>query len=382
CPQRRLFTLAHNASLLPLAKAPADRKVESQVDLQPISYLSLPPPGALPLASTPVSGDVPLTPVRPVPAPSMCADIINSCLPIGHSMSVFRQQTTPMPLLLPLPSLSKPETVSPRIHCSSAAVKPGYFLLQMVCAPPAPPIATSQHAVGQELHRPIREEYEEVAQSSMRPHPLPAVQVGEKQVEEESSALTSTLSPLSSCAGEKEEVEEERNCAGTEGEEVEESCTVVGVVSLNGGGEEEQERQGGGAGGGGEEEASGGGEGEQGGEGEEEEEGQREDGEAERGEDGEKDKDEDQDRQGEEEEEEDFDDLTQDEDEEEVMSSASEESVLSVPELQVNRKSSSATLLSWLQIVVVLQFWLIIRKKAPDICDFTISTLSLCTMRV
>lgn len=43
----------------------------------------------------------------------------------------------------------------------------------------------------------------------------------------------------------------------------------------------------------------------------------------------------DRDRPGEEDEEEDFDDLTQDEDEEEVMSSASEESVLSVPELQV-----------------------------------------------
>uniref|UniRef100_A0AAY4C9W4 GON-4-like protein n=1 Tax=Denticeps clupeoides TaxID=299321 RepID=A0AAY4C9W4_9TELE len=51
--------------------------------------------------------------------------------------------------------------------------------------------------------------------------------------------------------------------------------------------------------------------------------------------DGEKDGDGERERQGEdEEEEEDFDDLTQDEDEEEVMSSASEESVLSVPELQ------------------------------------------------
>ncbi|KPP78307.1 GON-4-like protein-like [Scleropages formosus] len=50
---------------------------------------------------------------------------------------------------------------------------------------------------------------------------------------------------------------------------------------------------------------------------------------------GEKDGDGERERQGgEEEEEEDFDDLTQDEDEEEVMSTASEESVLSVPELQ------------------------------------------------
>ncbi|XP_041962509.1 GON-4-like protein [Alosa sapidissima] len=50
--------------------------------------------------------------------------------------------------------------------------------------------------------------------------------------------------------------------------------------------------------------------------------------------DGDKDGDGDRDRPGEEDEEEDFDDLTQDEDEEEVMSSASEESVLSIPELQ------------------------------------------------
>uniref|UniRef100_A0A3P8ZRB2 GON-4-like protein n=1 Tax=Esox lucius TaxID=8010 RepID=A0A3P8ZRB2_ESOLU len=49
------------------------------------------------------------------------------------------------------------------------------------------------------------------------------------------------------------------------------------------------------------------------------------------------------DGKGEEEEEEDFDDLTQDEDEEEVLSSASEESVLSVPELQETMKK-----LTWL----------------------------------
>ncbi|KAM6967531.1 GON-4-like protein [Aplochiton taeniatus] len=55
------------------------------------------------------------------------------------------------------------------------------------------------------------------------------------------------------------------------------------------------------------------------------------------------DKDRDPDRQGEEEDEEDFDELTQDEDEEEVMSSASEESVLSVPELQETMKK-----LTWL----------------------------------
>uniref|UniRef100_A0A673Y9T2 GON-4-like protein n=1 Tax=Salmo trutta TaxID=8032 RepID=A0A673Y9T2_SALTR len=75
-----------------------------------------------------------------------------------------------------------------------------------------------------------------------------------------------------------------------------------------------------------------------------EEEGERDGGQNGGGEkDGEKDGDGEQERQGEEEEEEDFDDLTQDEDEEEVMSSASEESVLSVPELQETMKK-----LTWL----------------------------------
>ncbi|XP_062320896.1 GON-4-like protein [Osmerus eperlanus] len=75
------------------------------------------------------------------------------------------------------------------------------------------------------------------------------------------------------------------------------------------------------------------------GEGEEEGEGAASGGEK----DEEKDGDGDPERQGDEEEEEDFDDLTQDEDEEEVMSSASEESVLSVPELQETMKK-----LTWL----------------------------------
>ncbi|XP_069041039.1 GON-4-like protein isoform X3 [Lepisosteus oculatus] len=97
---------------------------------------------------------------------------------------------------------------------------------------------------------------------------------------------------------------------------------------------------GGGGGGGGEQEGQRGGGADQVGEGESGGEGERDGGEGEKRGEGEGGEDEsekgdgDGERQGEGEEEEDFDDLTQDEDEEEVMSSASEESVLSVPELQ------------------------------------------------
>ncbi|XP_029282893.1 GON-4-like protein [Cottoperca gobio] len=282
---RRLFALAHNASLLPLAKAPADRK--------PISILPLPPPGVTLLSDPPtLSGVLPPTcgAVPTVPAHPVCADIIPSCLPIGQRT---QKSKNGIPVFLPLPSPPNPDTTNPRMPCSANAVKPGYILLQMVWTPPT---VTPQHALGQQLHGSIKEEQEEERQ------------VGEvRQVGEDSSASTSTLSPASSCAGEQED------------------WTPWGVC-LNGGGEDE-----------GREEAGGVGEGE-------DEEGQREDGGGEgEDDDGDKDKDEDQDRQGEEEEEEDFDDLTQDEDEEEVMSSASEESVLSVPELQETMKQ-----LTWL----------------------------------
>ncbi|KAM7421688.1 hypothetical protein PAMA_015708 [Pampus argenteus] len=324
-PHRRLFTLAHNASLLPLC--PADRQVDRpadrQVDVQPISYLGhLPAPDVtLPSNAPAVSGALPLT-------PPVCADIIQSSLPIGQS-SVSRQQDTRP---LSLTSISNPDTTNPIMPCSAAVVKPGYVLFQMVWTPSAPPTKTSQYALCQKLHGMIDQEQVEKA----RPRPQSEVRQVEEGGDEESSASTSTLSPLSSCAGAEEE---ERKVAGGGGEEEERRET--------GGGEEEERRETGDAGGGGEEDerreaGGGGGEGEQGGE-EEAADGQRENGEGERDEDGEKDKDEDQDRQGEEEEEEDFDDLTQDEDEEEVMSSASEESVLSVPELQETMKQ-----LTWL----------------------------------
>lgn len=309
------------------AKRLPNRRVKGQVDMQPISYLSLPSAGVTLLSDSPSCFRNMYS--HTVPTPSVCTDIIQSCLPIGQRTphSITRQQDRgPVPFLLPLPALTNSESADPITSCSAATVKPGYFLLQMMWTPAAPPTApptvTSQHALGKQINR-----LEEVkTQVEVMKRGEGEEMERRKQVEEESLASPSTLSPLSSCAGEKEEGE---------------SWAVVGVVSLNGGentgGEEEEGRRGGGAGGGGEEETGGGGEGEQGGDGEED--GQREDGGGEREEDGEKDKDEDQDRQGEEEEEEDFDDLTQDEDEEEVMSSASEESVLSVPELQVNRKS-------------------------------------------
>ncbi|KAI9532500.1 hypothetical protein NQZ68_032024 [Dissostichus eleginoides] len=295
-PQRRLFALAHNASLLPLAKAPAAR--------QPISSQLRPPAVGPP---PPSSAALSLAAAHTLPAPT-----IQPCLPIG--------QTTQQSILLPLPSLTSPETTNPRMPCSAA--KSGYLLLQMVWTPPT---KTSQNTPG-----PIREDRQDGGESG------------------ESSA--STLSPVSSCSdkgeegggngedggGEEEdergngEDDEERQRENGGGEEEE----VQGEDEAGGGGNEEEEGQR--EAGGGEEEEGQGEDG--GGEGEEEEE-QKEDGGGEE-EDGDKDKDEDQDRQGgEEEEEEDFDDLTQDEDEEEVMSSASEESVLSVPELQETMNS-------------------------------------------
>lgn len=297
-----------------------------------MNYLSLPPldvglhsdsPSFSAAAPPLICGSVPLAAVYPVPA---------HCLPMGQT--VPRQQSNP--LLLRLPFLSNPSTTNPIVPLASVAAKPGCFLLQMVWTTPTD---SSQHALEQEPNGQIRQEQMEGGKTSM----IPRLKVEERRREDEGSASTSTLSPVSS-SGEKEEEEEEQQGEVENGEEQQEeerkNLIVMGVVSLNGGkstdGEGGQGTEGG-DGEGVEEEEGGGGEGDQGGEGEEAE-GQRENGGGEREEDGEKEKDEDHDRQGEEEEEEDFDDLTQDEDEEEVMSSASEESVLSVPELQVNRK--------------------------------------------
>ncbi|KAM9309645.1 GON-4-like protein isoform 2-T2 [Pholidichthys leucotaenia] len=255
--ERRLFTLAHNASLPPLAKAQQQER--------------LPPPvcTAVPLA-VPVS------------------DIIQPCVHIGPN-----SQPIPLPL-----------ATSPTMPCT----KPGYFLLQMVWTPPE---------VNAQL-QPVGDDDEEHGVES---RPSPEQPIGE----EESPSSASTLSPLS----EREEQQRE-----------EENQMKNWIIGYNGGENTNKEDGEPGEGGGGGDEDTGG-EGEQGGDDEEEEEEEREDGGGggDGDEDGDKDKDEDQ----EEEEEEDFDDLTQDEDEEEVMSSASEESVLSVPELQETMKQ-----LTWL----------------------------------
>lgn len=277
--------------------------------MQPVNYLSLSPLEVelhsdstlvSAAASTPMHGTVPLAAVYPVPA---------SCLSIGHTPRQSNPTLQSNPLLLPLPFRSTPNTTNPIVPLAPVAAKPGCFLLQMMWTAPT----DSSQPKGQ-----IRQEQ---------------VEVEDRRGEDESSASTSTLSPVS-CLGEKdEEVKEEwKNSVG------------MGVVSLNEGestdGEEGQGTGGGDGGSDGEEEGAEG-EGDQEREGEEAD-GQRENGGGEGEEDGEKEKNEEHDRQGEEEEEEDFDDLTQDEDEEEVMSSASEESVLSVPELQVNGKRGRA----------------------------------------
>lgn len=292
------------------------------------------------MAPPPIPGVVPLTAVHPGPTHLTCADVMQSCLPIGQNMlqTVSAQESsTPLPLLLPLSSCQSPSTTNPRMPCSTAMLNSDYFLLQMVRTPPT----SSQDALGHRVIGPIRDQ-QKVAFSEQERQPEQM-----KQEEEESMVSLSTLSPMS-CMEEEEE---------------EEKWTVTGA-SLNGGEntgrEQEQSREEGGGGG---EEEGGAGEGEQGGE--EEEGQQREEGGGQRDNSREKDKDEDQDRQGDDDEEEDFDDLTQDEDEEEVMSSASEESVLSVPELQVNRMSilKVSTLSSWGRGTDDVPHWFVQREQ-------------------
>ncbi|XP_019220411.1 GON-4-like protein isoform X2 [Oreochromis niloticus] len=330
-PHRRVFTLAHNEFLLPLAKAQEDLPVEpdgeKQVDMHflPVSgvtLLSAPTTvsGALPLAPASICGAVPLTAVHPGPAHPVCAKVMQSCFPFGQNtpQTVSAQESpTPSALLLPIPSLTSPNTTN--------TLKPGCLLLQMVWTPSAPP-TSPQNVLEHHIHGPISEQQEEAFSKQEKL----------KQEGEESMVLVSTLS-LMSCTGDVEE-EERRDEQRLEQEEKE---TVAGVT-LNGGennGQEQEQWRGGAGGEGGE--GGGAGESEQGGE--EEEGRQREERSGARDDGGEKDKDEDQDRHGDDDEEEDFDDLTQDEDEEEVMSSASEESVLSVPELQETMKQ-----LTWL----------------------------------
>lgn len=287
-PHRRFFTLAHNASLLPLAKSPAQ---QGGREGRPLDSKPHPLP--------------PLSPNKTVDAGFAYSDSPGSNPPL--------ETTGPprLPCSTPTVTPTVTSTMTPVVTpTTTPAVSPAYVLLQMAWTPSGLPQAAPTESSSQQALR----QSSQVA--VVQPH-------GE---EADTSASPSTLSPLSSCMGEAEGKEEQE---------------MSGVLNMNGGengggGEEQKmEGEGGGTGGNG-----GDGEGEQ----QEEASDQREEepGESDGGgggeEDGEKDKDEEQERQGdeeEEEEEEDFDELTQDEDEEEVMSSASEESVLSVPELQV-----------------------------------------------
>ncbi|XP_035804661.2 GON-4-like protein [Amphiprion ocellaris] len=331
-PHRRLFTLAHNASLLPLAKALTDRQIDLSLPSPGASLLSDPPavPAGLPLAPAPVSGAIQFATVHPV---SSHPDVIQSCRPIGHNLqqNVSEQEhLTPIPFLLPLPSLSSHKATNPIMPCSDTVVKPSYFLLQMMWPPPPAPATTSQHALGyQQPRAPIKKEHEE--ENNTKPRPTPARVRQRQEWEEKSSVCRISLDGGESSGGEEQRSEgtdgggDREEEGGEDGQEGEEDREERGGEREDGGGERED----------------GGGEREDGAEDEEDGGGEREDGGGEREDDGDKDRDEDQDRQGEEEE--DFDDLTQDEDEEEVMSSASEESVLSVPELQETMKQ-----LTWL----------------------------------
>ncbi|XP_075995008.1 GON-4-like protein isoform X2 [Genypterus blacodes] len=342
----RLLRLAHTASLPPLAKAPAhtqaDRQVNTQSDRQVtrrtagqlINCLSQSPASFLSLGASTQS----LPAVLPLDGVLAGPAHMQSCLPIDQKIPtcVTQHSVVRPPVLLPDSSLSHPNTPNPIMPCSAA--KPSFILLW---TPTASPSRVTQHAplaAGRSSRKMRKQQTEMITKTPYLENDAQEERgrsvrtVGEDETEEEEeeegSTSVSTLSSPSSCPrGE----EEERN--------------MQAIISLNGGensgGEEQEVREGGGRGG--EEEPKGQREEEGRGEREDgqsggEDRGEREDGQSggEREDDGEKDK-------GEEEEEEDFDELTQDEDEEEGMSSASEDSVLSVPELQETMKQ-----LSWL----------------------------------
>ncbi|XP_019719186.1 GON-4-like protein isoform X1 [Hippocampus comes] len=236
--QRRLFTLAHNASLHPIC--PAEQKTE------------------------------PLLPSRP-----------NVC------------------------------TTSAVMPCSGAPLKASYFLLErdntsqfLPCVTLRPePAGTFTAPI--ESHRPedghnTRDEKASDCQQAGR-HLTNAGEGGQKPPDEERPGV------------EEAQGEDEEQGGGEEGQGQEDGRD----------GEEAGQREG-------------------------EEQGGEEEGQGEEGEQGDGEKDEEQEKQqeeedDEEEEDEDFDELTQDEDEEEAMSSASEESLLSIPELQETMKQ-----LAWL----------------------------------
>lgn len=288
----RIFTLAHNASLLPLAKAPAERSGQSAV---------------------------------PQPVPSEAGRDTSSSHVLahhGHADTLYsdfphQQLTSSRQNYEPAPSLhiqASSDCTSPLLPVGATSERPGSFLLPVTWTPPTPPTTaysiTTQHPQQQIQSLSTGRDVSTQPWSSER----------------ESSRKPSAGSPQSA---QQQDPEDQHN------------PTMVEVTSLNGGGNTGRQEQEGRErermdGGGHEEPEEGRADGKRGGEEEE-----RDNGGGEAEEDGEKDKNEDQDKdddqEEEEEDEEDFDDLTQDEDDEEVMSSASEESVLSVPELQVEK---------------------------------------------
>ncbi|MEQ2207898.1 hypothetical protein XENOCAPTIV_020571 [Xenoophorus captivus] len=204
--QKRLFILAHNASLLPLAKAPTDQPVEQRVKQKPVSRLSPPPPGVellsdsaavlgpLSLALSPFCGTVPLTAVHPRPSNPICHDVLGFGFPVGQNM-----QQKSAPFLLPLNSLSRSSSTTPIMSCSAPSRESGHFLLQMVWTPPVSCSTTfSHHAIGPESLRPVGQEH---PKSTISPYP--------PCEEEAKDSSPSTLSPFSSSAGDKEEEQEE-----------------------------------------------------------------------------------------------------------------------------------------------------------------------------
>ncbi|XP_041650239.1 GON-4-like protein [Cheilinus undulatus] len=377
---KRIFKLAHNASLPPLAKAPVDRQVElmapplskalvdGQVDLlapplakspkdRQVNLMAPSPPGVSEPPVVPYSeAAVPLAAVN-----SGSAHITTSSIPFGQRL----QQSSSTPLLLPLPPLTYTDTTNPMMPCSTAALQPGYIL--MVWTPPtayslpaATPAVHLEHAVTRK--EPIIEEQEEtlarlpttpeegIARQESPPPPPPEERLygEERPPPSPEGPDRQERPPPSPPSVERPDGQEGPPSPPEDGS----TLKLVPKKSYevqNGGRQEDEREEDGGEGreedGGGEQEENRGEEREEreeDGGGEQEEDGggeQDEDGGGEREDDGEKDED----QQGDEEEEEDFDDLTQDEDEEEVMSSASEESVLSVPELQETMKQ-----LTWL----------------------------------
>ncbi|XP_054638264.1 GON-4-like protein isoform X2 [Dunckerocampus dactyliophorus] len=218
------------------------------------------------------------------------------------------------------------------IPCSAAPLKASYIILQRDGTSKV--TAISQKALENHVYGVVHVEQEE---TESRLHLVTKTQAKETE-QDIASVFVSALNPT------QDDVHHRTAKWGQDGEEGgqgedEEGGGEEGGQGEDGEGKEEEQGEDDDVGGG--QEGDGGGKGE--GQGEDEEEGEEEGGQGEDQGGRDREKDDDQERQEEEEEDEDFDDLTQDEDEEEVMSSASEESVLSIPELQETMKQ-----LTWL----------------------------------